>query len=119
MNTRKETPKTALPRIYFIDRRIASGSYPNTRQLALEYETSPSTISRDIDFMRARLDTPIAYDHQRNGYYYTEKPFGYPPDLPETRTCWRLAWQRPCSPSTATRRSMSVRGTSSISSPRR
>ncbi|MDR3170039.1 MAG: WYL domain-containing protein [Treponema sp.] len=78
MNTRKETPKTALSRIYFIDRRIASGAYPNTRQLAQEYETSPSTISRDIDFMRAQLDAPIVYDHQRNGYYYTEKTFRLP-----------------------------------------
>jgi predicted DNA-binding transcriptional regulator YafY len=73
MRTRKELPKTALPRIYFIDRQIASGSYPNSRILAEAYETSESTISRDIDFMRSILNAPIIFDHDHNGYYYTEK----------------------------------------------
>jgi predicted DNA-binding transcriptional regulator YafY len=75
MNTRKELPKTALPRIYFIDRQIASGAYPNTRELAEAYETSEATISRDIDFMRTMLNAPIAYDSKQNGYYYEEKTF--------------------------------------------
>jgi predicted DNA-binding transcriptional regulator YafY len=75
MNTRKKLPKTALPRIYFIDRQIASGAYPNTRELAEAYETSEPTISRDIDFMRTMLNAPIAYSREHNGYYYTEKAF--------------------------------------------
>jgi predicted DNA-binding transcriptional regulator YafY len=75
MSTRKELPKTALPRIYFIDRQIASGAYPNTRELAEAYETSEATISRDIDFMRNMLNAPIAYDREHNGYYYEEKTF--------------------------------------------
>jgi predicted DNA-binding transcriptional regulator YafY len=75
MNTRKELPKTALPRIYFIDRQIASGAYPNTRELAEAYETSEATISRDIDFMRTMLNAPIAYDSKHNGYYYAKKTF--------------------------------------------
>jgi predicted DNA-binding transcriptional regulator YafY len=75
MNTRKELPKTALPRIYFIDRQIASGTYPNTRELAEAYEISEPTISRDIDFMRTMLNAPIVYSHEHNGYYYEEKTF--------------------------------------------
>ncbi|MDR3200268.1 MAG: WYL domain-containing protein [Spirochaetales bacterium] len=75
MNTRKELPKTALPRIYFIDRQIASGSYPNTRTLAEAYETSEPTISRDIEFMRTTLNAPIVFDHNRKGYYYPEKTY--------------------------------------------
>jgi predicted DNA-binding transcriptional regulator YafY len=75
MNTRKELPKTALPRIYFIDRQIASGAYPNTRELAEAYETSEATISRDIDFMRTMLNAPIVYDSKQNDYYYAEKTF--------------------------------------------
>jgi predicted DNA-binding transcriptional regulator YafY len=73
MKTRKELPKTALPRIYFIDRQIASGSYPNSRILAKAFETSESTINRDIEFMRTMLNAPIVFDHVHNGYYYAEK----------------------------------------------
>jgi predicted DNA-binding transcriptional regulator YafY len=75
MNTRKELPKTALPRIYFIDRQIASGVYPNSRILAETYETSEATINRDIDFMRNMLNAPIVFDHSHNGYYYADKTF--------------------------------------------
>jgi len=75
MKDRKSIPKTALPRIYFIDREIASGKYPNTRTLAKVYETSIPTISRDIEFMRNMLSAPIEYDYTHKGYYYTEKTF--------------------------------------------
>jgi predicted DNA-binding transcriptional regulator YafY len=75
---KKNLPKTALPRIYFIDREIASGKFPSTAFLALEYETSLSTISRDVDFMRVRLGAPIAYDALHRGYYYTEDTYRLP-----------------------------------------
>ncbi|MDR1625908.1 MAG: WYL domain-containing protein, partial [Spirochaetia bacterium] len=78
MKTRKSLPNTSLPRIYFIDRRIASGSYPNTASLAKEYDTSMSSISRDIEFMRDMLNAPIEYDAMRRGYYYTEKTYRIP-----------------------------------------
>jgi len=78
MKDRKSIPKTALPRIYFIDREIASGKYPNTRTLAKVYETSIPTISRDIEFMRNMLSAPIEYDYTHKGYYYTEKTFRLP-----------------------------------------
>jgi predicted DNA-binding transcriptional regulator YafY len=78
MKNRKSIPKTALPRIYFIDREIASGKYPNTRTLAKVYETSIPTISRDIEFMRNMLSAPIEYDYTHKGYYYTEKTFRLP-----------------------------------------
>jgi predicted DNA-binding transcriptional regulator YafY len=78
MKDRKNMPKTALPRIYFIDREIASGKYPNTRTLAEAYETGTATISRDIEFMRDMLDAPIEYDFKRKGFYYTKKTFRLP-----------------------------------------
>jgi predicted DNA-binding transcriptional regulator YafY len=67
-----------LHRIYFIDRRIASGEYPNTRTLAEEYETGTATVSRDIDFMRNMMDAPIEYDALHRGYYYTDKTYRLP-----------------------------------------
>ena len=71
-------PKTALPRIYRIDKKIASGCNPNSDDLARMCETSISTISRDIEFMRDQLFAPIEYDPLKRGFYYTEKTFRLP-----------------------------------------
>jgi predicted DNA-binding transcriptional regulator YafY len=78
MENRKSIPKTALRRIYFIDREIASGKYPNTRTLAEANETGTATISRDIEFMKDQLNAPIEYDFKQKGYYYTKTAFRLP-----------------------------------------
>jgi len=78
MQPRKSLPKTALPRIYFIDREIASGKYPNAPGLAKKYETSLSSINRDIAYMRDMMSAPIEYDFFKKGFYYTEKTFRLP-----------------------------------------
>jgi predicted DNA-binding transcriptional regulator YafY len=78
MNNRKNLPKTALPRIYKIDEMIASGKYPSTKEMAKAYETSMSSISRDIEFMRDSLGAPIEYCALHRGYYYYEKTFRLP-----------------------------------------
>jgi predicted DNA-binding transcriptional regulator YafY len=78
MKTGKSLPKSALGRIYFIDRKIASGSYPNVRTLAEEYEAGTATICRDIEFMRYRLEAPLKFSRRHNGYYYTEKTYRLP-----------------------------------------
>jgi predicted DNA-binding transcriptional regulator YafY len=76
---RAELPKSALARLYFIDRQIASGKYPNTAYLAKKWEgISVSTISRDIDFMRDRLNAPIEYDALHRGYYYSKPNYRIP-----------------------------------------
>jgi predicted DNA-binding transcriptional regulator YafY len=75
---RATLPKTALPRLYFIDREIASGKYPSTAEMAKKYETSVSSISRDIAFMKDSLDAPIEYDALHRGYYYTEPNYRIP-----------------------------------------
>jgi predicted DNA-binding transcriptional regulator YafY len=78
VKTRESLPKSALARIYFIDRKIAAGSYPTVRSLAEEYEAGTATICRDIEFMRYRLDAPIKFSHKYNGYYYEEKTYRLP-----------------------------------------
>jgi predicted DNA-binding transcriptional regulator YafY len=75
MKPRKTLPKTALPRIYFIDQEIASGRYPNAPSLAKKYETSLSSINRDIAYMRDMLNAPIEYDFFKKGFYYSEPMF--------------------------------------------
>jgi len=78
MRNRKTIPKTAIHRIYHIDREIASGKYPNTGKLAAVFETGTVTISRDIEFMRDMMNAPIEYDFKRKGYYYSEKTYRLP-----------------------------------------
>ena len=62
---------------------IQDKSFPNCSKLAREYEVTVRTVMRDVDFMRDRLRLPIAFDHQRNGYYYT-RPVEQFPQLPFT-----------------------------------
>jgi len=76
--SRLSLPKTALPRIYKIDSAIASGKHPNSDDLARMCETSVSTISRDIEFMRDQLLAPIEYDTFKHGYCYTQKTYRLP-----------------------------------------
>ena len=76
--SRVSLPKTALPRIYRIDAAIASGKHPNSEDLARMCETSISTISRDIEFMKDQLFAPIGYDPLNRGYFYTQKTYRLP-----------------------------------------
>ena len=78
METRKNMPRAVLARIYFIDRQIASGKYPNCKFLAKEYEVGTATIYRDIEYMRDMLNAPIEYCPKHKGWYYEEKSFRLP-----------------------------------------
>lgn len=71
--------RQCFERIYFIDRRIREGKYPNTLKLAEDLEVEQRTIERDIEHMRDRLGADIAYDRRRKGYYYTSKDFRLSP----------------------------------------
>ena len=75
MKPRKTLPKTAIPRIFFIDEEIASGRCPNVPYLAKKYDTSHSSINRDIGYMRDVMGAPIKYDFTKKGFYYHEKTF--------------------------------------------
>lgn len=57
---------------------LQSGKYPNASSLAVEVEVAAKTIHRDIEFMRDRLNLPIAFDAGQNGYHYTEEVSGFP-----------------------------------------
>ena len=78
METRKTLPRAVLARIYFIDREIASGKYPNAKFLAEGWEAGTATIYRDIQYMRDSLNAPIEYCPTNRGWYYEEKSFRLP-----------------------------------------
>ena len=65
-------------RLLFIDKKIRDGEYPNCASLGIEWEVNRKTIQRDLDYMRASLDAPIAYHAGKRGFYYTEKNYQLP-----------------------------------------
>src|SRR5262249_27935044 len=67
-----------LERMLRIHQAIASGKYPNATSLATDIEVVTKTIHRDIEFMRDRLELPIAYDSRRFRYPYTGAVCAFP-----------------------------------------
>ncbi len=67
-----------LERMLRIHQAIQSGKYPNGTQLAAELEVSTKSIQRDLDFMRDRMELPIAYDAIRHGYFYSGEVSAFP-----------------------------------------
>lgn len=67
-----------MQRMIRIHSAIRSGKFPNTRTLAAELEMSPRSVARDIDFMRDRMQLPIAYEEVKHGYYYTQEVSSFP-----------------------------------------
>ena len=61
-----------------IHQALQSGQHPNATTLATELEVSAKSIHRDLEFMRDRLELPLAYDHAHNGYHYTEEVGNFP-----------------------------------------
>jgi len=79
MKDKTYVPRISLERVFFIDREIAGGGFPNTAALAEKWGgVSISTISRDIDYMRNMFNAPIEYNAARRGYFYSEKTYRLP-----------------------------------------
>lgn len=67
-----------LERIYFFHAQVLENVFPNASDLAEEFEISTATAHRDIAYLRDRLLAPLAFDQQRNGYFYAEDGFRLP-----------------------------------------
>jgi proteasome accessory factor B len=67
-----------MERMMRIHQAIQAGGYPNATTLARQLEVSAKSIQRDLEFMRDRLDLPLAYHSQRYGYHYTEEVNAFP-----------------------------------------
>jgi predicted DNA-binding transcriptional regulator YafY len=61
-----------------IHQALQSGRHPNAINLAADLEVSTKSIHRDLEFMRDRLELPLAFDYAHNGYYYTEEVGNFP-----------------------------------------
>ena len=67
-----------LERMLRIHQALQVGGFPNATGLAREIEVSTKTIQRDLEFMRDRLNLPIAFDRTRNGFHYTGEVSAFP-----------------------------------------
>ena len=67
-----------LDRMQQIFHAIRKGNYPNRTRLAMDSEVTTKTVQRDLDFMRDRLNLPIAYNDQKQGYEFTQPVEGFP-----------------------------------------
>jgi proteasome accessory factor B len=67
-----------LERMLRIHQAVNSGGYPNANTLASQLEVSTKSVHRDLEFMRDRLELPIAYDGSRFGFFYTQPVRAFP-----------------------------------------
>jgi proteasome accessory factor B len=61
-----------------IFRAIKAGDWPNRSKLADDIEVTTKTIQRDIDFMRDRMNLPIAYNRAHRGYEFSQPIDNFP-----------------------------------------
>lgn len=61
-----------------IHQALQAGGFPSGGKLAREIEVSTKTIHRDLEFMRDRLNLPVAYDESHKGYYYNGEVSNFP-----------------------------------------
>lgn len=63
--------RSALERIIRIHERLGNGHPITAESIAREFEVSPRTIKRDLEFMRDRLGVSVAWDAASHSYYCT------------------------------------------------
>lgn len=63
--------RSSFERIVRLHERLSNDQPLNAESFAKEFGVSSRSIKRDIDFLRARLDVPIAWDASAGTYYYT------------------------------------------------
>ena len=62
----------AVERIIWLHKRIKDGYYPNAMRLSERFKISHRQAQRDCDYLKRKLEAPIAFDRSKQGYYYTE-----------------------------------------------
>ncbi len=77
-SSRQLYSRPPIERMMRIHTAIGSSKYPNATDLADSLEVSTKTVLRDIEFMRDRLNLPVAYDSARFGYHYTSPVESFP-----------------------------------------
>jgi proteasome accessory factor B len=76
--TKDPRARPPLERMLRIHQALQSGGYPNAFTLANELEVSTKSVHRDFEFMRDRLELPLAYNRAHKGYHYTQEVTNFP-----------------------------------------
>lgn len=64
-------------RIYRIDQLLNDRKIVSFQELLDRLEVSPATLKRDLAYMRDRLNAPIVYDKEQNGYSFESNSENY------------------------------------------
>ncbi len=67
-----------LERMMTIHRMVQEGEFPSAQAMATELEVVTKTVYRDLEFMRDRLNLPVEFDRDRNGWFYKEAVDAFP-----------------------------------------
>ncbi|BBH22864.1 hypothetical protein Back11_42090 [Paenibacillus baekrokdamisoli] len=65
-------------RIQWFDDQVRQGKYPNSTQLAQQFEVSKRQAQRDIEYLTFSLRAPLLYVAKRRGYCYEDKMYALP-----------------------------------------
>ena len=65
-------------RLHWIHAEISAGHFPNAARVAAQFEVTQRTAYTDRNYLRDRLNAPLATDRQRGGWYYTEPTYLLP-----------------------------------------
>jgi len=72
-----------MARLEEIRALISEGDFPNSHTIARKLEWSVRTIKRDLALMQNRLNLPMEFSQEKNGWYFT-KPVPFFPSIPLT-----------------------------------
>src|SRR6266850_2377358 len=75
--------RPTMARMEAIRALISEGKYPNSHTIARKLEWSVRTVKRDLALMQNRLNLPMEFDQQKNGWHFT-KPVPFFPSIPLT-----------------------------------
>src|SRR5438105_2672528 len=67
-----------LARLHALVQRIQRGDYPSRKILAAEWEKSPRTMQRDLDFIRDVWGLPLEYNAHKYGYCFSAPVAKFP-----------------------------------------
>ena len=62
-----------LERLIHLHVMIRNDCYPSSRTIHECFKVTKRTAYRDIKILRSLFKAPLAYDHHKRGYYYTQR----------------------------------------------
>lgn len=62
---------SANNRIQWFHKRIADMRYPNANRLSERFGISHRQAQRDVEYLKNKLEAPLAYSAEHRGFYYT------------------------------------------------